>query len=224
MLKEITTINFVWQHCFTCTFPVLMKEKLELDNFDKNAIDWKTEIKRNFLVLSAFKTIVTSMNENKETGNTYFKKQEYKEAISYYKTALNLAKQKENEDEIEKTISNDQAFFNLKYDYLKIMTILLSNSAMANIKLENWSTAICTALKGSRILNRLKSLIDDEDKFEKDFGQLEEKIKYRMVEARRNQGWHMRFCHHSDEKEEGLAVGTIIEHIDYDISDRGIFS
>ena len=54
--------------------------------------------------MSAFKHIVTSMNENKEAGNELFKvaasaseatrADKYNEAIAYYKTALDLAKQR----------------------------------------------------------------------------------------------------------------------------------
>ena len=61
---------------------------------------------------------------------------------------------------------NERAFFQLKHDYLRINAILYSNMSMANIKLEHWSRAICAAVKGNRILDRLKKLIGDDEKFE----------------------------------------------------------
>jgi hypothetical protein len=57
---------------------------------------------------------------------------------------------------------------------------------MANLKLEHWSRAICNALKGNRILDRLEKLIDDDDKFELEFGTIKNKIDYRMKEAWKN--------------------------------------
>lgn len=110
------------------------------------------------------------MNENKEKGNEVCRKQEFDEALDFYKTALDLAKQKEDDTEIEKIISKDESFYQLKYDYLKILTILHSNSSMANLKKEHWSRAINHALKGNRMLERLEKLIDDESTFTKDFG------------------------------------------------------
>jgi uncharacterized protein YpuA (DUF1002 family) len=106
------------------------------------------EIQKNYLLLSAFKSIITSMNQNKEKGNEHFKAavsstaetrdDEYREALAYYKTSLKLAKQKQTDDEISKIMSNDRTFYNLNYDYLKINVILNSNSAMAHLKLEKW--------------------------------------------------------------------------------------
>jgi len=88
------------------------------------------------------------MNQNKEKGNVHFKAavsagaetrdEEYKEALSYYKTSLKTAKQKQSDDEISKMMSNDRTFYHLNYDYLKITVILNSNSAMAHLKLEKW--------------------------------------------------------------------------------------
>jgi hypothetical protein len=83
-------------------------------------------------------------------------------------------------------MSNDITFFNLKYDFLKIIVILNSNSAMANLKLKHWSRAVNAALRGRRILIKLKKLINDNDKFKSDFGLLKEKLEYRMLEARKN--------------------------------------
>ena len=80
-------------------------------------------------------------------------------------------------------MENDKTFYQLKYDYLKINTILYSNSAMANLKLKHWSRAINNALKGNRILDRLEKLIGDEEKFEENFGLIKKKISYRMHEA-----------------------------------------
>lgn len=90
--------------------------------------------------------------------------------MEFYKTALDLAKQKEDDTEIEKIIENDKTFYHLKYDYLKISTILHSNSSMANLKKEHWSRAINHALKGNRMLERLDKLIGDDTVFQKDFG------------------------------------------------------
>lgn len=165
---------------------MLLKEKEEVEKFDRNNFDWKSEIKKNYLLLSAFSEIVTSMNDSKETGNEHFKKAEYEEAINYYKQSLRLAKQKEDDDEIERFMQNDAAFYQLKHNYLRINVILYSNMSMANIKLEHWSRAICAAVKGNRILERLKKLIDDDDKFEQEFGTLEEKLMYRRNTAFRN--------------------------------------
>jgi hypothetical protein len=67
-------MNLVWHHCYECTFPALYKEMAEKANFDKKVIDWKSETKKNYLYLSAFKKIIDSMNDNKEKGNEHFKK------------------------------------------------------------------------------------------------------------------------------------------------------
>ena len=90
--------------------------------------------------------------------------------MDFYKTALDSAKQKEDDTEIGKIIENDNTFYHLKYDYLKISTILHSNSSMANLKKEHWSRAINHALKGNRMLERLDKLIGDDTVFQKDFG------------------------------------------------------
>ena len=161
-------------------------EKSKKKKFEPKSIDWKSETNKNYLYLSAFNKIIEAMGENKEKGNEFFKKQEFKDALIYYKSALDLAKQKEEDTEIDKIIENDKTFYRLKYDYLKISTILHSNSSMANLKLEHWSRAICNALKGNRILERLEKLIDDDDKFEKEFGTIKNKIDYRMKEAWKN--------------------------------------
>ena len=163
------------------------------------------------------------MNENKEKGNTLFRSQSFDEALDFYKTALELAKQKEEDTEIEKIISNDKTFYHLKYDYLKILTILHSNSSMANLKLEHWSRAINHALKGNRMLERLDKLIGDDQVFSKDFGQLGDKLNYRMKEAWSKLDLPLRFVRHSDVPEEGLAVGTLITHIDSPYGGSGIF-
>ena len=85
------------------------------------------ETKKNYLYLQAFKKIIAAMGESKEQGNVHFKKQEYQEALDIYKNALDLAKQKEEDTEIEKIIARDLTFYDLKYSYLKILTILHSN-------------------------------------------------------------------------------------------------
>ena len=121
-------------------------------------------------------------------------------------------------------MSNDKTFFNLKYDYLKIIVILNSNSAMANLKLEHWSRAVNAALRGRRILGKLKKLIDDDEKFKTDFGTLKEKLDYRMLEARKNQEFMYAFYHHSDEPEEGLGLGSLISHNDDGWGRPGIFT
>lgn len=51
------------------------------------------------------------MNSNKELGNEHFKNERHKEALVYYKMALNLAKEKEKDDKIEKSLSNAKAFY-----------------------------------------------------------------------------------------------------------------
>ena len=132
-----------------------MENKAKPLEFKKNSIDWKNETNKNFLELKAFRKIVDSMFENKEKGNELFKNQEFAEAITFYKVAMNMSKQKEEDTEIDKVMENDKTFYQLKYDYLKINTILYSNSAMANLKLKHWSRAINNALKGNRILERL---------------------------------------------------------------------
>jgi hypothetical protein len=126
------------------------------------------------------------MSKDKEKGNDHFKKAEYEEALVFYKSALDLAKQKEDDTEIEKIIENGKSFYKLKYEYLKISTILYSNSSMANLKLEHYSRSICNALKGNRFLERLEKLMEDEDQFEKDFGNIKTKIEWRMKEAWKN--------------------------------------
>lgn len=154
MFREICSVNFLWYHSYKFTFPVLHEEKSTKKNFNWAATSWVNEIQRNYLLLSAFKSIITSMNQNKEKGNEHFKAavsssadsnvksetrdDEYREALSYYKTSLKLAKQKQTDDEITKMMSNDRTFYNLNYDYLKINVILNSNSAMAHLKLEKW--------------------------------------------------------------------------------------
>jgi tetratricopeptide (TPR) repeat protein len=78
---------------------LLMEKKDQLaDKFDRNNFDWKSEVKKNYTLLSAFRHIVTAMNDSKETGNEHFKKSEFEEAITYYKQSLRLAKQKEDDD------------------------------------------------------------------------------------------------------------------------------
>ena len=164
------------------------------------------------------------MNDNKEKGNEVFKDQKYEEALKYYIAALDLAKQKEQDTEIEKIIENDKTFYKLKYSYLKICTILNSNSSMANLKMEHWSRAINNALKGKRMLERLEKLMDDDEQYEKDFGLLKQKLNYRMKEAWTNQDLQFRFVRHSDVPEEGLTVGSLIEHIDSPFGESGIFA
>ena len=95
MFKEICNLNYLWYHTYKYTFPVLYQEKSS--ELEWNKIVWISEVKKNYVLLTAFKQIITSMNENKETGNTHFKaatsdKKKFEEAINYYKTALNLAK------------------------------------------------------------------------------------------------------------------------------------
>ena len=184
--------------------------------------DWKNESKKNFLELKAFRKIVDAMFDNKEKGNAHFKGQEFKEAIDFYKIAMNMSKQKEADDEIDKVMQNDKTFYRLKYDYLKINTILYSNSAMANLKLEHFSRAMCNCCKGKKIIERLKILIDDEKKFEEDFGLISKKLDYRLREALDNEKFLFRHwgARHSDEPEEGLGVGSLITHCD-DPSGRG---
>lgn len=92
MFNQIGQMNLVWFHSYAQTFPVLLEEKREVEKFDRNKFDWKSEIKKNYLLLTAFKHIVTAMNDSKETGNEHFKKAEYEEAINYYKQSLRLAK------------------------------------------------------------------------------------------------------------------------------------
>lgn len=102
MFREICHFNYLWYYTYKYTFPVLHEEKASDSEFAWNKIDWTSEVKKNFLLLSAFKHIVTSMNDNKETGNEHFKMAtkagedsrttEYDEAINYYKAALDLAK------------------------------------------------------------------------------------------------------------------------------------
>jgi hypothetical protein len=148
MFREICSVNFLWYHSYKFTFPVLHEEISIKKDFNWAATSWISEIQRNYLLLSAFKSIITSMNQNKEKGNEHFKAavsgsaetrdDEYREALSYYKTSLKLAKQKQADDEITKMMSNDRTFYNLNYDYLKINVILNSNSAMAHLKLEKW--------------------------------------------------------------------------------------
>ena len=196
MFREICSVNFLWYHSYKFTFPVLHEEKSLKKDFAWAATSWVSEIQRNYLLLSAFKSIITSMNQNKEKGNEHFKAavssgaetrdDEYREALSYYKTSLKVAKQKQSDDEISKMMSNDRTFYTLNYDYLKITVILNSNSAMAHLKLEKWDQAVCAALRGRRELSKLKKLINDDEEFKKDFGTLKEKIEYRMIEARKN--------------------------------------
>lgn len=102
MFKEICHFNYLWYFSYKYTFPALHAEKSEEANKDWNNISWISEIQKNYLLLSAFKHIITSMNENKEAGNELFKiaakasestrADKYNEAITYYKTALDLAK------------------------------------------------------------------------------------------------------------------------------------
>ena len=148
MFREICTNNYLWYHSYKFTFQILHDEKTLDKDFNWSKTSWISEIKKNYLLLSAFQSIIDSMNDNKEKGNQHFKKasnctpeaskEEYKEALSYYKTSLKLAKQKQGDDEIEKVMSNDSTFYNLNYNYLKIIVILNSNSAMAHLKLEKW--------------------------------------------------------------------------------------
>ena len=177
---------------YKCTFPILYQEmkdqkRLKKQEFDTKSIDWKGETKKNYLYLAAFSKIIDGMSKDKEKGNEHFKKAEYEQALVYYKSALDLAKQKENDEEIDKIIENGKSFYNLKYDYLKISTILYSNSSMANLKLEHYSRSICNALKGNRFLERLDKLMDNEEKFEKDFGNIKTKIEWRMRESWKHQ-------------------------------------
>ena len=134
---------------------------MKKQEFCTKSIDWKGETKKNYLYLSAFYTIVNGMSIDKEKGNEHFKKGEYEQALVFYKSALDLAKQKENDEEIDKIIENGKSFYNLRYDYLKISTILYSNSSMANLKLEHWSRSICNALKANRFLERLEKLMEE---------------------------------------------------------------
>jgi hypothetical protein len=48
---------------------VLHSEKALSKTFDWSATSWISETKKNYLLLSAFKEIITSMNDNKEKGN-----------------------------------------------------------------------------------------------------------------------------------------------------------
>tara|TARA_B110000285_G_scaffold209330_1_gene250222 strand:- start:335 stop:508 length:174 start_codon:yes stop_codon:yes gene_type:complete len=57
---------------------------------------------------------------------------------------------------------------------------------MANLKLEHFSRSICNALKGNRFLERLEKLMENEENFEKDFGNIKTKIEWRMKEAWKN--------------------------------------
>jgi hypothetical protein len=94
---------------------------------------------------------------------------------------------------------------------------------MANLKQEHWSRAINHALKGNRMLERLDKLMGDEEAYSKDFGALGDKLNYRMKEAWTKLDLPLRFVRHSDVPEEGLAVGTLITHIDSPYGGHGIF-
>ena len=83
-------------------------------------------------------------------------------------------------------MSNDTTFYSLRYNQLKILLILNSNSAMTNIKLEHWDRAVNNALRGMRTLKRLKKLMNDDEKYKEDFSVLKEKLDYRMLEARKH--------------------------------------
>jgi hypothetical protein len=51
----------------------LHEQKAEVQNFNRNAVDWKSEIKKNFLLLSAYQTIISQMSDTKDIGNTHFR-------------------------------------------------------------------------------------------------------------------------------------------------------
>jgi hypothetical protein len=58
MFYMICQNNFIWYHSYKFTFPALHESKAQDEGFNRNSIDWKSEIKKNFLLLSAYQTII----------------------------------------------------------------------------------------------------------------------------------------------------------------------
>ena len=54
MFYMICYNNYIWYHSYKFTFPLLHKNKIDEKDFNRNSTDWKSEIKKNFLLLSAY--------------------------------------------------------------------------------------------------------------------------------------------------------------------------
>lgn len=216
LFNQICKMNILWLESLRVSMPKVY-QKYDFKVTNVKDINWRDVVKEKCLVIKAYAKIIKSMHEQKDRGNAFFHQAKYSEAASCFKDALDFMKNsKKNLVDVNDVITKE-----LQSEGLKITAILLSNSSMVEIKLENWPKAFYDAVKAKKKLKMIRDLMDDPEEYKKKFELLEEKVIYRMKQAWVNFPM-ISFVRYSDQVVEGVGVGTMIEATE-NIS-GGIFS
>ncbi|KRX01679.1 F-box domain [Pseudocohnilembus persalinus] len=228
LFKEICETNIIWYYIYKNTFPRQYK-KLGIEESDINSINYKQKFKENQLLLNAFQEILAQLNETKEKGNEFFRQKKYEEAKSRYEQALTSLQ--DDKYDIKKYEDILTIEYNIKF--YKIQIILYSNIALMFLKLVSYFRARQSAKQGFRKLIQIKSMLISEDEsdenneeneklYDKHFGLLEDKLKYRLRQIEDEMPLPFSFYHHSTIPVNELRQGTMLTHTD-NFGSGGIF-
>lgn len=204
LFEQICKMNILWLHSLKVSWP-LVHEKYDFNTINVKDINWRDIVKEKCLLLQAFKKIIKSMHEAKDKGNALYQEGKIEEAAKCFKDGIEFMKEAKKDMELIQVVPKD-----VMIESLRISAILLSNASMAEGKLENWPKAFYDAIKARKKLRVIKELMNDNEEYKKVFGNLEDKVIFRMKIA-----WvhfpFVSFVRYSDQIVEGVGVGSMIE-------------
>lgn len=138
------------------------------------------------------------------------------QAKTFYRAGLSVANDPTNNPlRYDKVLS-----VSVKLDYLRLLVILHSNMLQVELKHDTFPpSGLLHGLRAQRYLSQIQQLMDSPAEYTAAFGQLEEKVQYRMRLAWLEIGPVLRFAEFSEQPVEGIQQGTMLTH-----NDRGFGS
>ena len=205
MFYELCKMNILWLQALKFNYPrVYAKYDFNVTSVQDH--NWKNLVKEKTLLVTAMKKLVKSLHEQKDQANALYQTGKLGDAAKCFKDALEFMKDTKKEIEVE----TDEAIpKDLLIELYKITAIVLSNSSMTELKLENWPKAFYDAVKAKKKLHKIRDLIGDAEVYKQKFNLLESKILFRMKEAWANFPV-ISFVRYSDHAVEGVGIGTVI--------------
>lgn len=153
--------------------------------------------------------LASDLKALREQGNAEYRKEHYEAAVAIYSKVSQLSSTFKSELQtpiFEQLIESER-----RVEILHNICVLNSNAAQTYINLKKWVSAYNLASRANKYINLLKKeLQSNREVFQKEFGQLQEKIEYRLMISREQISPFFRYVRYSDVPVVDLKLGTLL--------------
>jgi len=208
--KKVTQYYEVWNTFLEINSPKLVEWVVAKNSLEDAS---KVNLKALFVqtiaaVHDQIRTWTEELEKIKADGNESYKQEKYMESIDKY------AKAKDAATEVKRNLEDNPFFNKFKteqetLDLFKVLAIINSNAAQANMNITNWGDAYVSAKRACKHIAYLRDNVSREI-FEKDLDLLNQKIQHRLTLSRGHVIPLTRFFRYSEVPVREIKVGSML--------------